>query len=357
MTTLGITAHYRAPLGVLQENIRATALHAREAGWHVVLALPEGPFRSSLQAAGFDTHVVDFADAASVDAAANFLARADVLHFHPGARRAALAAAAISGAPLVYTVHGKWHDAIAQYASRLAAIVCVSESVARQVAREVGEGIPVDIVPNGVDLHHFDGVRTPEAGRVLAASRFDADKLLLVELLIALWDAQARAGDFGVHWEIAGNGTQLHLLEAAAARLEAEAGQPMVRFCGWLDAPSLAQAMRRASAVVAPGRSALEALAMGVPPLAVGSGGVTPAFEAGALALAARSNFGGYGAASPATLDLDALWASFRDAAMSAEPSFGDAARAFIAGRFDNPRVNAAILSIYERALAHCRVR
>lgn len=192
MRTLGVTAFYRAPVGGLQENIRAAALYARRRGWRVRLALPDGPFLNSLRDARFETLAVDFTDRLDIEAAANFLAVSDLVHFHPGSRTVALRASELSAAPLVYTVHGSWHDGLPTYASHLSCIISVSDAVHELVARSIGANQCRSIViPNGVDLSLFMS-RELAQPRILIASRLDTDKAKLIDLVIALWGCRLR---------------------------------------------------------------------------------------------------------------------------------------------------------------------
>lgn len=352
MKSLGITAFYRAPLGGLQENIRATAIHARNCGWDIRLALPDGPFLLSLEKAGFRTLPVDYQDALSVKAAADFIACVDVIHAHPGSKAVALAAA--TDAPLIYTVHGAWHDSIQQYAHRLASIICVSDAVRDLVVRAVGEQASVvTTIPNGVDVALFSEIRTrSRAPQVVIASRFDSDKRALVDLVAALWSAQIAAADRDVRWVVAGTGTQLEELRAAAEPLVGADGSALVKFAGWLEVDELAGVIRHATAAVAPGRSAMEALAMGLPTLAVGSAGASQVFTAGDLQKAARSNFGGYGSPPTDAISTDELWNRLHVAATQHDAAFSSEAANFVVQNFDNVKVNDAIVALYDEVLA-----
>jgi len=354
MGNLGISAWYRAPMGGLQENIRATALHARSENFDVRLALPFGPFRDSLLAQGLGVIGVDFDCEKSLGEARDYLAPCNVLHAHPGpSRQLLLDLSAKTGAPLFFTVHGAWVDSIAQYADRLAHVFCVSASIRRRVHSLIPTCHDrISIAPNGVDFTHFDAPSAVEARTIVVASRFDADKRNVVDLVRLMWERQAAEQDFDVEWIVAGQGTLIGELHEAAESLYSNAGKRLVAFDGWITSPQLAKRYSEASAIVAAGRGAMEAVAMGRPGIAVGSGGACPLFDMPGLLAATECNFGGLGSAALADLDIPSLWTSLSRASSGGYADFGREGSAFIREHLHVDAINARMFERYRDVLS-----
>jgi glycosyltransferase involved in cell wall biosynthesis len=345
---LALCLFFRAPLGGLQENVLATAIAATDAGWDVSVLCPAGRFIDEyLRPQGIETLAVDFESSSSILQARAVLCRADVIHAHPGpSRTVALEAAAISGAPVVYTIHGAWFDSVQLYAQHLAAIVCVSPAVQEAASRLCPNHVTkIDCIPNGFDVGRFEAAMgaTPELGHVVVASRLDVDKRVLINTLSSLWEVQAiREARHALRYTIAGQGTLQGELETSAQRF----GIP-VHFAGWQPPEALASLYGQASAVIASGRGAIEALAVGRPTLALASAGAVEAFESSQLLEAAHSNFGGYGAKPPQS--LEALFERLYAAATLQDAAFAKQARDFVLTHHDNLMVNQRLLDLYDR--------
>jgi glycosyltransferase involved in cell wall biosynthesis len=188
------------------------------------------------------------------------------------------------GAPVAAVRHGCYRNsraattpvALAAVAHRrawrtmIAAYACISASQ-RDLLR--GVGLPADRVfvrHNMIPARAVvQAVRRPE---VIYAGRLDAAKG--VPVLMAGWDRYLpAAGSPGLSLVIAGSGPLEHdVREWAVSR-------PSVRFVGQLDPDACAAAMAAARAVVLPsaweetfGLAAVEAMALGVPPVAAGHG-------------------------------------------------------------------------------------
>jgi glycosyltransferase involved in cell wall biosynthesis len=277
-----------------------------------------------------------------------------VLHAHPGPSRALLLdIAARTGAPLFFTVHGGWVDSIHRYIADLRHVFCVSESLRRHVlALSPKYSERVSVAPNGVDLAHFPCVQASPSRTIVIASRFDYDKRNVVDLVKHLWEEQARQQAFDVQWTVAGQGTLIGELEEAAASLHARAGTDLVTFDGWIAVPDLARRYRDASAVIAAGRGAMEAMAMGRPGVAAGSGGVCPLFDMQGLVAAAECNFGGMGSTPLAEIDIPKLWDNLHRAADGDFTEFGIAGSAYVREHLDATAINARMLERYREALA-----
>jgi glycosyltransferase involved in cell wall biosynthesis len=113
--------------------------------------------------------------AGQIPALARFLRewRADLVHAHlPVAGIAARLAGRWAGVPVVYSEHNlqeRYHRLTAAANRRTWAlqrkVVAVSAEVAASIAERIGGRVPVQVVRNGVSLHHFS--RDPEAGAAL----------------------------------------------------------------------------------------------------------------------------------------------------------------------------------------------
>jgi glycosyltransferase involved in cell wall biosynthesis len=156
-----------------------------------------------------------------------------------------------------------WRTLVAAYA-------CIS-AAQRDLLR--GVGLPADRVfvrHNMIPARPV--VQAPRRAEVIYAGRLDAAKG--VPLLMAGWDRDWSAtGSPGLSLVIAGSGPLEDDVRAWAA------SRPSVRLVGQLDADACASAMAAARAVVLPstweetfGLAAVEAMALGVAPVAAGHG-------------------------------------------------------------------------------------
>lgn len=350
MKRLALCLHFRAPLGGLQENVLSTARAALLSGWQVSVLCPSGNFVDDhLRPLGVNAVPVDFLSTSSTAQAREVLSQADLIHAHPGpSRELALQAAGVTGVPVVFTIHGAWFDGVQHYANQLAAIVCVSPAVREAVHLLCPDHASrVVYVPNGIESDRFSassGVPS-EPGHVVVASRLDIDKRVLVDTLVGLWEVQARLDTRpALRYTIAGQGTLLSELQIAAKRLGI-----LADFAGWQDTDGLAGLYQRATATIASGRAALEALACGRPTLALASAGAAEVFNSHQLQGAAHSNFGGYGALPPNSLDT--VFANLHAAALQPDSSFAKQAAHFVRQYHDNRVVNQQLLSIYETSI------
>ena len=234
---IAIALFFRAPLGGLQDNIHATAVNLMKNGHEVMVFCPPGPFQAVLKRDGIP--VADL-----TNGAADKLSF-DLVHVHPGESRVfGQQLARRLDVPLFVTFHGSWIDNVASFHQECSRILAVSEAVRDKVVSAAPEAADkVEVVPNAVDLAQVTSgsalFRSAEDGgiRVLVASRFDVDKQRLVSTLLSLWEEQVACDIRDVFWDLAGDGTMLEEMRAACQRIFA--GQPPVRFHGWLYQSSL----------------------------------------------------------------------------------------------------------------------
>lgn len=317
-----IVVWFRAPFGGLHSNTRQTADMLMKRGHDVTLVCPPGPFAKQMQAAGAQTIETDFNNHGAL---LEYLAPLsfDIIHAHPGlARMFARKVAAGSKIPLFITFHGAWLDGIENYWQETTAILAVSPAIVDEILmRCPGAEGRVHLIPNATCVLPEDAEDLPgdSAGsgqksgfNIVVASRLDGDKLQLVEFLIDILNVQATAGSTQFHWHFAGDGTELPRLREAAAQTACAGAKDGATFHGWLPEEQLGDLNRMADFAVAPGRSAIDALGMAIPTVAVGSAGCFGVVTPENYAAAAHCNFGGFGLTEGATAqavfdDLTAL--------------------------------------------------
>lgn len=287
---IAILLFFRAPHGGLHDNIHATATRLLSNGHEVTVISPPGPFQDILKREGIPT--LDLAPNAGDDMAF------DLIHAHPGESRVlGQRLAKRLNAPLFVTFHGAWIDHIQFYHRECVGILTVSAAVRAKVISVAPEAASkIAIMPNAVDFTRIgEASRAADDGRlrVIVASRFDIDKKRLVETLIALWREQSKRAVDTVSWELAGDGTMLAEMRDEARLIFGDTSP--VRFHGWLEKPALASLFEASHVAVAPGRSAIEAMARRKPVIPLGSAGCFGLATEERLDAAAHCNFGGFG--------------------------------------------------------------
>ena len=299
-----VVASWNAPRGGLHEHVLAQARALLGAGHGCTVVCRPGSVQDRLRHAGAIVIDDDLRDEQRALEACNAAAY-DLVHTHPGrAREIALHAARRRGVPLVLTLHGTRLDSLRTYAGDVDALVVVSEAIRDFV--EASEAFPPErivVIPNGVDPTVFHP-RPPAAARagalveIVVATRFDRDKRFVAHVLAEAWRAQLTAAPQDRRWTIAGEGTVESLLpelEQLAREMQRRAGEPVVRFGGWMDAPTLADLFRACDVVIASGRGAAEAMACGTPTIALGSRGYVGIMDEERAWAGRYGNFGGLG--------------------------------------------------------------
>lgn len=195
--------------------------------------------------------------------------------------------------------------------------------------------------------HHLIPRRTVTRGEreptVFYAGRLDEAKGL--RLLMTGWD----------HYRRVSTGTELRLVIAGGGPLEGEvsawaSSRPSVEIMGQVDSNRCIEMMARARAVIIPsmceetfGLAAIEAMAVGVPPIAAGHG---------ALVELVTPNVDGVLFRPSDTMSLAAALADIA-AYPDRYAAYGDQARKTYEQRFDPERNLEQLLSIYRFAIAH----
>lgn len=151
-----------------------------------------------------------------------------------------------------------WKDA--------AAVVANSQGL-RQLANAFGPRFEIPIIPNGVDLDVYQSTeRDGSFPRLLSVGRLVHQKGLDLAL-------RALGGLKGMNWEwrIAGDGSQMHVLQSLAKELGIE---DRVIFLGWQSREQLLECYLQANIFLFPSRhegmpnAMLEAMASGLPVIA-----------------------------------------------------------------------------------------
>jgi glycosyltransferase involved in cell wall biosynthesis len=188
-----------------------------------------------------------------------------------------------------------------------------------------------------------DMAREARQDMVIYAGRLDAAKGL--HLLMQAWE----------RFEQAAERPSLRLVIAGAGPLEREvaawaAARPAVHAAGQLDAAACAQAMAAARAVIVPsaweetfGLAAVEAMALGVPPVAAGHGSLTELIADGTDGVLFAP--GNPGVLAQVLADIDAHPDRYAE--------YGEQARKTYEQRFDPDDAMRQLIEIYEYAIAN----
>ncbi|WP_214777713.1 glycosyltransferase family 4 protein [Exiguobacterium sp. s22] len=289
---------FHSAMGGLHRHILSSVKVLIREGHEVTVICKPGPFAEEVEALGGRIMRTDYSNedvtrVIEVVRTQSF----DVVYAHPfDSRQVGLAVAETNGIPFVLVIHGMYYDEIEQYNASVSRVIAVSE----RIATHLMEHCPaieskLIVIPNGVDDAFVPDATTVSSERVtgLFTSRLDADKLFILDVFLdALEDERVRS--LPIDWIVVGDGTQR---EKYASRYEEalEGTGQTIEWLDWVEQDDLPEAMRRADFVIAPGRSALEGMAVGKPTIAVGSksyqGLVTPSTWQDI----ASTNFGGIG--------------------------------------------------------------
>lgn len=289
---------FHSAMGGLHRHILSSVKVLIREGHEVTVICKPGPFAEEVEALGGQVIRTDYTneDVTRVIHAVRTQSF-DVVYAHPfDSRQIGLAVAETNGIPFVLVIHGMYHDEIEQYHASVSRVIAVSERIATHLVEHCPAiESKLTVIPNGVDDAFVPDTTSVSSERVtgLFTSRLDADKLFILDVFLdALEDERIKS--LPIDWLIVGDGTQR---EKYASRYEEalEGTNQTMDWLGWVEQDDLPEVMRRADFVIAPGRSALEGMAVGKPTIAVGSksyqGLVTPSTWQDI----ASTNFGGIG--------------------------------------------------------------
>jgi len=294
--------HWLIGYGGLHENVLDVSAAFARRGHEVTVVHPASPIDARLADAGCASITDDLSNPVRTLVAALKSGPYDFIYAHPGlARRAALAIARTTGAPLFMTIHGQYDDQLQTYWQDVERIITVSDEIKSFI---VSRGVPqerIRVCPNCVDFDQFrpNASIAADPNSVLIASRIDPDKHVLLDVLRDGVDEVARRGspfEGPVRWRVAGAGfygdAADRLFDDIRARLRPD--QQTFDSAGWLaDRASLNTAFQSAAVVIGSGRAAAEAIAAERPTIAVASRGYEGLIRKANFHAALGRNFGG----------------------------------------------------------------
>lgn len=264
---------HQADGGGLLDHVRALAIAAPRFGNDVTVAARPSRFLHELSDAGVDTLPCDLGQPGALMSHLDATGFAwDLIHAHPfEARRFGSLAAREFNVPLVVTMHGWYDDHIERWYDTATTVIAVSPAIAARLRATVpGAGEKIICVPNGIKaaaetLPPDLSTRLPH--RICVASRIDVDFEPLARLILDFIEAAQAQHDSRWQFVVAGAGTRrTEFTRRVAAQIAAQPG-PSIEFVGWLDEDRLRELYTKSFAAVAPGRSAVDAMASGLPTL------------------------------------------------------------------------------------------
>jgi glycosyltransferase involved in cell wall biosynthesis len=362
-----IPVFFKAPLGGLQSHVRAHVDALLEAGHDCAVMCKPGPFADSLRRRPIQVLTTTFEDVEEAVRQAEEAGPYTLVHAHPfGSRRVGLELARRQRIPLVLTLHGTYTDSLPDYAGDVSLLLAVSPAIRDYLLQKV-EFPPerVLVTPNGVDTRVFQPTEPDwkalaehdpalaigadsAARRVFFVSRLDPDKSFILDVVGECWQEMVRRRAFELEWWVAGDGTLRRELETQAARVNAAAGRRLIVFLGWLSESALALCYNACHLAIAPGRSALEAMACGKPTIAIGSKGYVGLVDSDLAPRGAYTNFGGFGAKhedyAPGTLFHDIERVIYDE---DERERLGRLSQAFVDAFFRQSDLDQQILRVY----------
>ncbi|MFI2485267.1 glycosyltransferase [Promicromonospora kroppenstedtii] len=256
--------------GDIHDHCEEIAVSGRKRDAEVVVATSSRPYLERLAARGVDGFLVDFADLEAASEAAARRGPWDLVHTHPfAARKFATRFAAQNELPLVATFHGPYLDDIDTWQNQANALVAVTGSVADRL-RGVS-GLPADrvhVVENRLRadaMPQQQAKHDPRALVLAVHANLTKDFDPALELLSEFIERASGEQRFGWRIELAGSGANRPDITAQLAKACLAPGAPDVVVHGHLDAAATRELYGRAYAVVAAGRDAIDAIAVGLP--------------------------------------------------------------------------------------------
>ncbi len=293
-----IPLFFNAPMGGLHHHVLASTRAMIAAGHEVTVMSKPGPFADQVRGSGA-THLPTNWDESELgsDVAQACASKPDVVYCHPFAsRQVGVAVAEALGVPLAAVWHGMYDDFVEQWADSVDCVIAVSDAVASHLRGRCPElADRLVVIPNAVDEAWQ---RQPIAAQVDGKThigfvcRLDEDKQFILDVFAGAVTDESLAYRDDIVWHIIGDGQERESLAAAIS----DAGvHTEVRWHGWLDAPQMLAAMASCDIIIAPGRSALEAMALGRPTIAIGSKHYAGVVSESTWTDIAATNFGGIG--------------------------------------------------------------
>ena len=313
MRIVHISDCYPPRLGGIETQVRAVAVRQAAAGHdvHVITATPGTSVRRGTET--LDGVVVHRATASmpaelpvhprvnrvvrELLAEGGAAAGADAVHVHGGvvspfAYPAARVARQL-GLPTVATIHGVWGgvfspavrfaDLVTGWTRWGVVLTAVSDAAADPIRRIVGPGVPVTLVPNGIDVERWRSPHVagdPDEIRLVAVMRLAPRKRALP--LVSMVEEASRFLPSGrrVRLTIVGDGPVTAQVSRRIERHGLAYGTCVVDLAGRLTPDQVRATLAASDAFIAPARlesfgiAALEARTAGLPVLAYASTGI-----------------------------------------------------------------------------------
>ena len=196
--------------------------------------------------------------------------------------------------PLVSTIHGRQKHSLSKrlwdmYGDR---VIAICENVKKQIISDVHvKANKIVIIPNGVNFPVLQPIEQPEYNTLIVAGRTTGPKGKILEKLLIDIFPKLLAQDNTLHIQLIGG--KLESLTIGAQQqfklLQSEHRQRLSHL-GFVK--NLAEYLCTAKCVIAAGRIAIEALALGIPVIALGEALLVGLIDEQNLAQGIASNFG-----------------------------------------------------------------
>lgn len=292
--------YFKAPMGGLHENVYATANYMKKQGHDITVVLKPGLLEERLQLQNINTISTTFEDINdSIETITSSGTDYNLIHFHPGkSKDVALSFGEKYQIPMIVTFHGMFHDNINNYIDNLKAVVTVSEGIRDNLFRFTTKGKEkFKVIPNGYNSDIYGTPSFSKPQNVLKFSivtRFDKDKVFILEIIEIFVKYICTIYNVKVEFILMGEGS---LKEEFKNKLYHYIDNSIHHLTdrGWLTDDDLVDGYVNSDIVLAPGRSAIEAMSLGKCVIAVGSKYYIGLINQESWQKAVYTNFGGIG--------------------------------------------------------------
>lgn len=310
-----IPVFFNAPLGGLQSHVMSQVKALWGTKHTCTIMCKPGPFAESLKSAGVSVLETDYVEIERSIEQAMSAGPFDLVHAHPFSSRAVgISVARKLNIPFLLTFHGMYLDSLDEYGRAVDMVLTVSPAIRNYLIEN--SKFPAErifVIPNGVETDVFRPVDLdreeikqsfpslhnlsiePDSRWIFFVSRMDQDKEFILDVVKETWENMVDTRAYDLHWIVAGDGGLRQEMEEVAQETNTAAGKQLITFVGWLDETSLATLTSMCDLAIAPGRSALESMACGVPVIAIGSKGYIGLIGSQETMSGIDTNFGGVG--------------------------------------------------------------
>ncbi len=313
MRIVHVSDCYPPRLGGIETQVRNLAVRQATAGHdvHVITATPGESVRNGTEVLdGVTVHRATFRLPADLPvhprvnsvihdllAPGGGAGGADAVHVHGGVvspfAYPGMRVARKLGLPTVLTIHGVWGGVFAPTAKLTEGLLtwaqwgvvltAVSDAAADPIRSVVGAGVPVSLLPNGIDVDHWRVAHVagdPDETRLIAVMRLAPRKRAMALVQMAHGASRMLPSGKRLRLTVVGNGPVAAQLQRYVAKHGLTTGRFVVDLPGRLTPDQVKAALAASDAFVAPaklesfGIAALEARTAGLPVLAYASTGI-----------------------------------------------------------------------------------